>query len=181
MKVESRFQADFTRIHPGRSFTTIHIASALITDPGTLSCFLYRLQESAHNKGNVRVATLLRGLNISLTGADFAPGCDLGPGLVIRHPVGIVVGCEAVAGPNCTLLQQVTLGEKYADGRSPHEYPVLGENVVVGAGVKILGAVHVGDWAVIGANAVVTSDVPPGATAVGIPARVMFVEPRPPA
>ena len=90
----------------------------------------------------------------------------------IPHPHGVVIGRGAVIGAGCTLLQGVTLGEKRADGGGDHTYPVLGDLVVVGAGVVILGSVCVGSDAIIGANSVVTRDVPCGTTVLGAPARV---------
>ncbi|MDJ0350798.1 DapH/DapD/GlmU-related protein [Cryobacterium sp. PH29-G1] len=88
----------------------------------------------------------------------------------MHHPSGIVIGGGAILGKGCTVLQHVTLGEKYAVGSGPHLYPRVGDDVVIGAGAKLLGGVHIGNGASIGANAVVTIDVPSGAVAVGIPA-----------
>jgi serine O-acetyltransferase len=91
----------------------------------------------------------------------------IGGGLLLPHPNGIVIHPDAEIGPNCLIFQQVTLGA--GEGGAPR----LGGHVDVGAGARILGPVTVGDHAVIGANAVVLSDVPPGATAVGVPARLL--------
>lgn len=102
-----------------------------------------------------------------VSGADVPVDCELGGGLMLPHPNGIVIHPQAVVGPNCLIFQQVTLG---VGGRKPGA-PVLGGHVDVGAGAKILGGVRIGDHARIGANAVVLHDVPPGATAVGVPAR----------
>ncbi|WP_236544513.1 serine O-acetyltransferase [Roseovarius atlanticus] len=85
------------------------------------------------------------------------------------HPNGVVVHPDAVIGPNCILFQQVTLGTNRGDKGAPQ----LGGHVDVGPGAKILGPVTIGDHAVIGANAVVLHDVPAGATAVGVPARIL--------
>lgn len=103
-----------------------------------------------------------------VTGADIPLSCQLGEGLLCPHPNGVVIHPLAVVGPNCLIFQQVTLG---AGGRSG--LPVLGGHVDVGAGAKILGGVRIGDHARVGANAVVIDDVPPGATVVGVPARVV--------
>ena len=110
-----------------------------------------------------------------VTGADVPLLCSIEGGLLMPHPNGIVIHPDARIGPNCLLFQQVTLG---TGGRVPGA-PVLAGHVDVGAGAKILGGVHIGEHAVIGANAVVLCDVPAGATAVGIPARI--VAPRHPA
>ncbi|MEB2347252.1 MAG: serine acetyltransferase [Comamonadaceae bacterium] len=87
---------------------------------------------------------------------------------VLRHPDGVVVHPAATIGPNCLLLQQVTLGAHTGGG-----VPVLAGHVDVGAGAKLLGGVTIGAHTVIGANAVVLTDIPPGAVAVGVPARVV--------
>jgi len=105
----------------------------------------------------------------AVSGADIPINSQIGGGLLIPHPNGIVIHPDARIGPNCLLFQQVTIGD--ANG-----LPTIGGHVDVGAGAKILGAIHIGDHARIGANAVVLADVPAGATVVGIPARL--VEPR---
>lgn len=96
-----------------------------------------------------------------------APSAVIGKGLKLPHYMGVVIGEGAVIGNDCTIYQQVTLGQR--DG----EYPTLGNNVVVYAGAKILGKVDIGSGAVIGANAVVLRDVPAGAVAAGIPAKII--------
>ena len=102
-----------------------------------------------------------------ITGADIPLNSRIGGGLVMIHPNGIVIHPRARIGPNCKIFQQVTIGT--ADGE---EVPTLGGNVEIGAGARLLGGIVVGDHARIGANAVVISDVPAGATAVGVPARI---------
>lgn len=92
---------------------------------------------------------------------------EIGPGLFIQHGFATIVAARSV-GANCWINQQVTIGFDNADDR-----PVIGDNVFVHAGAKVLGNVAVGDGARIGANAVVLSDVPPGYTAVGVPARLL--------
>lgn len=103
-----------------------------------------------------------------VSGADIPINAhQLGGGLLLPHPQGVVIHPDVVLGPNCLLMQQVTLGTGPKPG-----VPRLGGHVDVGAGAKILGGVVIGDHAVIGANAVVISDVPAHAVAVGIPAVV---------
>lgn len=103
----------------------------------------------------------------AVTGADIPLGTQLGGGLLLPHPNGIVVHPDVVVGPNCLIFQQVTLGA----GGGKAGVPKVGGHVDIGAGAKILGGVEIGDHAKIGANAVVVHDVPPFATAVGVPAR----------
>ncbi|OWK34158.1 serine O-acetyltransferase [Fimbriiglobus ruber] len=104
-----------------------------------------------------------------VSGADVPLNSRLGGGLLLPHPNGVVIHPDSNVGPNCLLFQQVTLGH----GGRPAGVPRLGGHVDVGAGAKILGGVVIGDHAKIGANAVVLCDVPAGATAVGIPARII--------
>lgn len=107
--------------------------------------------------------------NVRAFGCYIAPTARIGPGLMLPHPVGIVIGIDVVIGRNATIYQHVTLGLRGIDQPG---CPVLGDNVTVYAGAVIIGAITIGDGAVIGANAVVTHDVPAGAIATGIPARI---------
>jgi serine O-acetyltransferase len=106
-----------------------------------------------------------------LTGIEIHPGATIGRRVFIDHGMGIVIGETAEIGDDCTLYHGVTLGGTSWNAGKRH--PTLGKGVVIGAGAKILGPINVGDGAKIGSNAVVVRDVPPGATAVGIPARVL--------
>lgn len=105
------------------------------------------------------------------TGIEIHPGAKIGKGLFIDHGMGVVIGETAEIGDNCTLYQGVTLGGTGKDHGKRH--PTLGNNVLVGAGAKILGPFHVGDNARIAAGAVVLNEVPANATAVGVPARIV--------
>lgn len=103
----------------------------------------------------------------AVTGADVPVNTRIGGGLLLPHPNGVVIHPDCEIGPNCLIFQQVTLGATEAG------IPVVGGHVDIGAGAKILGAVKIGDHARIGANAVVLCDVPAGATAAGVPARII--------
>lgn len=98
-----------------------------------------------------------------VTGADIPLNCQIGGGLLLPHPNGVVIHPGATIGPNCLILQQVTVVEGVK----------IGGHVDIGAGAKIIRAVAIGDHALVGANAVVLADIPPGKTAVGIPAKVV--------
>lgn len=106
-----------------------------------------------------------------LTGIEIHPGARIGRRLFIDHGMGVVVGETAEIGDDCTLYHGVTLGGTSWNKGKRH--PTLGRGVVVGAGAKILGPILVGDGAKVGSNAVVLKEVPPGATVIGIPARVV--------
>ncbi|MCA9616126.1 MAG: serine acetyltransferase [Sandaracinus sp.] len=104
----------------------------------------------------------------AVTGADVPLVCQIEGGLLLPHPNGIVIHPDARIGANVCLMQQVTLGVGSKPG-----LPILEEWVDVGAGARLLGGIRIGAYARIGAGAVVLSDIPPGATAVGVPARVL--------
>lgn len=103
-----------------------------------------------------------------VTQSDIEPRTTFGKRLMLPHPNGVVIHEDAVIGDDCMIMQQVTIG-MIGDG----EVPTIGNRVYIGAGAKIIGKLSVGDGARIGANAVVVEDVPPGCTAVGVPARLI--------
>lgn len=107
------------------------------------------------------------------TGIEIHPGAVIGQRVFFDHAMGVVIGETAIIGDGCTIYQGVTLGgTSLYKGSKRH--PTLGNNVIVGAGAKVLGGFEVGDGAKIGSNAVVTKPVPAGATAVGNPARIIL-------
>ena len=107
------------------------------------------------------------------TGIEIHPGAKIGARLFIDHGMGVVIGETTEIGDHCTLYQNVTLGGTGKDHGKRH--PTLGNNVLVGAGAKVLGPFKVGDNARVAAGAVVLDEVPPDATAVGVPARVVRI------
>lgn len=110
-------------------------------------------------------------INFVVFGLEIAVRCEIGPGLYFPHTQGTVIGANRI-GQNATIYHNVTLGAREVDlDYSEGARPVVCDNVILGAGAKILGAVTVGDGARVGANAVVLDDVKPGITVVGIPAR----------
>ena len=107
----------------------------------------------------------------AITGIEIHPGATIGKGLMIDHGMGVVIGETAEIGDNCTIYQGVTLGGTGKDVGKRH--PTLGNNVMVGAGAKVLGPFKIGDNVKIAANAVVLEEIPEQSTAVGIPAKVV--------
>ncbi|MHB8253113.1 MAG: serine O-acetyltransferase [Acidiferrobacter sp.] len=139
--------------------------------PGIHAVGLYRV---AHGFWNLRLrwlAQVVAHIARFLTGIEIHPAARLGRRFFIDHGFGVVIGETAEVGDDCTLYQGVTLGGTSWQPEKRH--PTLGNNVVVGAGAKILGPITVGDGARIGSNSVVVKDVPPGATVVGIPGHVV--------
>ena len=106
-----------------------------------------------------------------MTGIEIHPGAKIGRGVLIDHGMGVVIGETAEVGDNCVIYQGVTLGGTGKDKGKRH--PTLGNNVMVGAGSKILGPFTVGDNSKIAANSVVLEAIPPNSTAVGSPARIV--------
>ena len=131
----------------------------------------YRVAHFLHMKGWILPARFISQSAKLLTGIEIHPAAKIGKGLFIDHGSSVVIGETAEIGDNCTLYQGVTLGGTGKDVGKRH--PTLGNNVLVGAGAKILGPFRVGDNVKIAANAVVLSEVPDNCTAVGIPARVV--------
>lgn len=123
------------------------------------------------------LARMLSQLSRFLTGIEIHPAARIGHGLFIDHGMGVVIGETAAIGDDCTLYHGVTLGG--TTWRKEKRHPTLGNNVVVGAGAKILGPVTVGDNARVGSNSVVTKDVPANATVIGIPGRVVSAAAKP--
>ena len=136
----------------------------------------HRLSHKLYRDGHHFAARAVSQGAKMLTGIEIHPGATVGRGLVIDHGSGVVIGETAEIGDNCTLYQGVTLGGTGKDEGKRH--PTLGNNVLVGAGAKILGPMKIGDNSKIAAGAVVLDELPPHSTAVGIPAKVVRVAGR---
>ena len=143
--------------------------------PGLHALVLHRRASWFWNHGFKWLGRFTSLLGRWFTGIEIHPGAQIAERVFIDHGMGIVIGETAEIGEGCTIYQGVTLG-----GTSLYKgvkrHPTLGKNVVVSAGAKVLGGFTVGDGAKIGSNAVVIKPVPPGATAVGIPARIIQAE-----
>lgn len=132
---------------------------------------MYRVAHALHKKKAYFPARAVSQAARFLTGIEIHPGAEIGRGLFIDHGSAVVIGETAVIGDDCTIYQGVTLG-----GTGKHvgkRHPTLGNNVLVGAGAKVLGPFKVGDGAKIAAGAVVLSEVPDNSTAVGVPAHIV--------
>lgn len=105
------------------------------------------------------------------TGIEIHPGATIGKNLFIDHGMGVVIGETATIGDHCTIYHGVTLGGKGQGPRCGKRHPDLGHNVMIGSGAQVLGPIKLGDGSSVGANSVVTKDVPAGVTVVGIPAK----------
>ena len=172
-----------------RIFLREEIRAALERDPAARSgwevLFLYpsvqaiashRLAHFLHQAGLRFLARLISQTTRGLTGIEIHPGAHIGKGLFIDHGMGVVIGETAVLGENVTLFQGVTLGGTGKEKGKRH--PTIGNNVVIGAGAKVLGSFTIGDNVQIGANAVVVREVPANSVVVGVPGRIMRQEGR---
>lgn len=131
----------------------------------------YRRAHWFHERGHFFIARWISQRCRHKTGIEIHPGAKIGKGLFIDHGAGVVIGETTEIGDYCTLYQNVTLGGTGKDVGKRH--PTLGNNVLVGAGARVLGPMKIGDNSKIAANAVVLDEVPPNCTAVGVPARVV--------
>jgi serine O-acetyltransferase len=146
--------------------------------PGFHAIMMHRLAHALWRRRLYFIARCVSQIGRFLTGVEIHPGATIGRRLVIDHGQGVVIGETAHIGDDVTMYQSVTLGgiAPSVDSRSQvsvKRHPTIEANVIVGSGAQILGPITVGEGARIGANSVVTKDVPPGVTAVGIPAHII--------
>ena len=140
--------------------------------PGLHAILMHRMAHACWQMGLKWLGRFISHLSRWFTGIEIHPGAKIGDRVFFDHAMGVVVGETAEIGDGCTIYQGVTLGgTSLYKGTKRH--PTLGRDVVVSAGAKVLGGFEVGDGAKIGSNAVVIKPVPAGATAVGIPARII--------
>ena len=148
--------------------------SVFLLYPGVRAVIDHRIAHWFYKKGHFYIARSISQKSRKRTGIEIHPGATIGKRLVIDHGMGIVIGETTIIGDDCLLYQGVTLGGSGKEKGKRH--PTLGNNVLVGAGAKILGSFTVGDNARIAANAVVLNEIPKNATAVGVPAKVVRVK-----
>ena len=146
-------------------------AEVLLLYSGVHALAAHRIAHRLHKQGHTFSARAISQTARFITGIEIHPGATIGKGLMIDHGMGVVIGETAEIGDNCTIYQGVTLGGTGKDVGKRH--PTLGNNVMVGAGAKVLGPFKIGDNTKIAANAVVLDEIPEGCTAVGIPAKVV--------
>lgn len=148
----------------------------LLLYPSVQALAAYRLAHVIYKKKFFFLARALSQLARFFTGIEIHPGARIGKGLFIDHGMGVVIGETAEIGDNVTIYHGVTLGGTGKEQGKRH--PTIGNNVVIGAGAKVLGPIYIGDGVKIGANAVVLKDISCCSTAVGIPAKVISAKPN---
>ena len=151
----------------------------LLCYPGLHAVLVHRLSHRLYRRGWFLAARLCAHVARGLTGIEIHPGAQIGQRLVIDHGMGVVIGETAIIGDDVYLYHAVTLGGTSSERGKRH--PTIGNDVIVGAGAKVLGDIMVGNGARVGANAVVVRAVDPGVTVVGIPARPVDRDPVVPA
>lgn len=145
----------------------------LLLYPGVHAVIGHRIAHHFYKSKCFFIARWVSQVNRFFTGIEIHPGAKIGKGLFIDHGSGVVIGETAKIGDDCIIYQGVTLGGTGKDKGKRH--PTLGNNVMIGAGARVLGAFTIGDNALIAANAVVLEEVPEGATVVGSPAKVVKI------
>jgi serine O-acetyltransferase len=140
--------------------------------PGLHALWMHRIAHAFWRRGFRWLARFTSNIARFLTSIEIHPAAVIGRRVFIDHGIGIVIGETAEVGDECTIYQGVTLGGTSL-ARGAKRHPTLGRGVIVSAGAKVLGSFTVGDGARVGSNAVLLKAVPPGATAVGIPARIL--------
>ena len=158
--------------HPSRR----KALTVILTNRGLQAVVLYRISRALWLRRVPLIPMVLTRIAQHLFAVDISFQADLGPGIVIVHGFGLVIGGGTQIEGNCCLFHGVTLGDRgseWVGSDRTDGHPSLGKGVMVGAGAKILGPIHIGQNSVIGANAVVLRDVPADSIAAGVPARVI--------
>ncbi|MEB3233183.1 MAG: serine O-acetyltransferase [Leptolyngbyaceae bacterium] len=144
----------------------------LLCYPGLQAIALHRIAHALYQLHLPLIPRLISHFSRFITGIEIHPGAKLGKGVCIDHGMGIVIGETAILGDYCLIYQGVTLGGTGKETGKRH--PTLGNNVVIGAGAKVLGNLQLGDNVRVGAGSVVLRDVPSDCTVVGIPGRIVY-------
>ena len=175
MRTRDLLRADLVRFRSilGDSPSSgLHLWAGLLS-PRMLPVLLVRAASFAAGARMAPLGQAISALNCAVFGIEVALRCRIGPGLYLPHTHGTVIGAVEI-GANVSIYQGVTLGARGLDATfAPSHRPTIGDDVLLGAGAVVLGGVRVGNGAVVGANSVVTADVPAGCLAVGVPARII--------
>lgn len=145
---------------------------SVIFKAGFQAVLLYRVSHWLYQRGWIYPPWFLSRVSIAITGAEIEFNARIGPGMFVSHPVGIVVGRGTVIGSNVTLFQGVTFGVKSWHPDAITKFPRVGNKCYFFTDAAVLGDVTIGDNCIVGAHAVVTSDLPDGSLALGIPAKI---------
>lgn len=159
---------DFLKAYKNYDPAAKSLLEVFLCYPGVKAIGFHRIAHPLYQAKLYIVARLVSEVGRLLTGIEIHPGARLGKRIVIDHGMGVVIGETAIVGDDCLIFHGVTLGGKNFEDTKRH--PTIGNKVIIGAGAKILGNIKIGDHSVVGANSVVTKDVPSGVIVTGIPA-----------
>ncbi|MCX7903748.1 MAG: serine O-acetyltransferase [Caloramator sp.] len=151
------------------------LLEVILLYPGLHALIYHRIAHWFYLRKHFVIARWISQFARHRTGIEIHPGAKIGKGLFIDHGMGVVIGETAEIGNNVTIFHGVTLGGTGKE-KNVKRHPTVGDNVVIGAGAKVLGPIRIGNNAKIGANSVVLRDVPPYATVVGIPGKVVKID-----
>ena len=148
------------------------IIKGLFTGHAFFAVFNYRIGNWLHRHHIKFLPDVIKFRTLRRYACEISPYATIGGGLLIHHTLGIVIGHEVIIGENCEIFQNVTIGSnrKEINGRF---MPIIGNNVSIGSGAVVVGAIHIGNNVLIGANSYVDKDIPDGSVAVGSPARII--------
>ena len=170
LPLRALLHADLTAMAEGEPLSGRRLLLRLLVHARWRAVVAFRLaQRCMRGRATRPLGLWLADRVLAFSGAELKPASIIGPGLVLKHTTGLVVGAEVVAGAHLTLHQNVTLGDRHPLGGQP----ILGDNVTIGAGACVLGPIMVGTGAMVAANAVVLANVPPGAVVAGAPAHIV--------
>lgn len=177
MKLNKTLLADLKRHYffSGRKDYLPGIGKLLINmfNPRFIPVVLCRFSHSLYKCRLTPIARLVSLLNFVLFGIEIAMRCEIGDGVYFPHTVGTVIGAQRI-GRNAVIYHGVTFGAKEIDlDYADNQRPIVGDNVIIGSGAKVLGGISIGDNVIIGANAVVIESIPAGVVVGGVPARIL--------
>ena len=148
-----------------------NVVEIFLCYPGLHAVWLHRIAHALYQRGWFTTARLISHFSRSFTGIEIHPGAKIGRRLFIDHGMGVVMGETTEIGDDCLIYKGVVLGGTTLEKKKRH--PTLGNRVIIGSNSTVLGAITIGDGARIGSGSVVVKPVPPGATVVGVPARIV--------
>ena len=160
--------SDLGRYRPGKP-SWLRVMARCLSNPGMIASVILRAQQVAFRRGHVRLASLLRTIGMAWVSADFVPGADVGPGLLMPHPASVVLGNGVVIGANVTIGVGATFGVRSPDSVD-RGYPVVHDGAIILSHAVVAGPVTLGSHSQVGANSVVTADVDECAVVLGVPA-----------